>query len=299
MQSLFLSGAASLLLAINPSGDLERKVELMKQEIDTLQVKVAADIKPWYESIPTLLSAAALLFSFGTTFVSYRRTTIQDIQSKRQELRGLLQRLAKLPQENVETMKKYADDPAAMQTISSFINQENTFLVAQAVELAKRLPRQMVSAPEFLAIATALQAAYELAPAEEFLNYASQVAKDFNTKIAVIRATANLKFLTGKPEEGRVDYQKALSIFAAYTNFDDFTKTATNVYTHVAWAYSEANINSFDLAEQQLENAQSLLAKLPPSPGSANLNAQVSQTTHRIQAGRGTPHQGTTIYSPH
>jgi len=61
-----------LLLAINPSGDLERKVELMKQEIDTLQVKVAADIKPWYESIPTLLSAAALLFFFGTTFVSYR-----------------------------------------------------------------------------------------------------------------------------------------------------------------------------------------------------------------------------------
>ena len=108
-----------------------------------------------------------------------------------------------------------------------------------------------------------------------------------------------MKFLTGKPEEGRVDYQKALSIFAAYTNFDDFTKTATNVYTHVAWAYSEANINSFDLAEQQLENAQSLLAKLPPSPGSANLNAQVSQTTHRIQTGRGTPHQGTTIYSPH
>ena len=82
--------------------DLEQRVELMKREIDALQVTVTERSKPWYHNVSVLISIIALLFSFGTTLVSYHRNNIQEIQNARAELRGLLQRMAALPKENVE-----------------------------------------------------------------------------------------------------------------------------------------------------------------------------------------------------
>src|SRR2546426_3294976 len=99
---------------IDMSEELEQKVDLMKREIDALQIAITGQTNPWYKNISTILSVVALLFSFGTTYVSYHRTSVQDIQSRRQELRGLLQRLAALPKENVDIQKKYANDPASM-----------------------------------------------------------------------------------------------------------------------------------------------------------------------------------------
>ena len=145
--------------------ELEQKVDLMKREIDALQIAVTGHTTPWYKDVSTILSVVALMFSFGTTFVSYHRTTVQDIQSTRQELRGLLQRLAALPKENVDIYKKYADDSASMNVVGRLKNQEGTLLARQAAELAKKLPRDLVSSTEYYAIAIALQNSYDLAGA--------------------------------------------------------------------------------------------------------------------------------------
>src|SRR5438477_6246525 len=163
--------------------DLEQRVELMKREIDALQVTVTERSKPWYHNVSVLISIIALLFSFGTTLVSYHRNNIQEIQNARAELRGLLQRMAALPKENVEIGVKYANDPASRNLVSGFINQENTFLVRSAAELAKKLSREWGSATEYYAIAVALQAAYDIAGADQFLNYAIYADPDFNVEI--------------------------------------------------------------------------------------------------------------------
>src|SRR6266704_384604 len=113
---------------MNMPETVEDRLDVMKREIDSLQIAIAGQKTPWYKTVSTVLSIAALLFSFGTTFVSYRRTQVQDIQSTRQELRGLLQRLAALPKENLELNKRYAPDFNAIGIASSFINQENTLL---------------------------------------------------------------------------------------------------------------------------------------------------------------------------
>ncbi len=117
----------------------------------------------------TLISVIALGFSFGTTAVSLRRTYMQDIQSARQELRGLLERLISIPRENLETMKKYVGDRNTLFSFDQMYNQENTLLSRQAAEIARRLPQRLVSATEHLAIAFALQRAYNLDGAREFL----------------------------------------------------------------------------------------------------------------------------------
>jgi hypothetical protein len=257
---------------------IEPKLEMMKREIDALQIAVTSSTRPWYRNVSLWVSIIALLFSFGTTFVSYRRAENQDVQSTRQELRGLLQRLAALPRENVENSKKYSADPAAMAAIGGFINQENALLARQAAELAKRLPQTAISAAEYYSVAVALQSAYDLAAAAEFLDLIPDQTNDFNTEIAALRMKANLHFVQGRPESGRVEFQKALDIFSKYPAFDVFTKVSTTVWTELAWANAEASYyGPQSTASQHIDSAERLLASIPSSPGATALASQVAQ----------------------
>lgn len=172
-----------------------------------------------------------------------------------------------------------------MSIVSGFINQENSLLARQAAELAKRLPANLVSGTEYYAIALALQNSYDLAAADEFLRYSIQASKDFNTEIGALRSTANLQFIQGQPEAGRVEYQKALGIFSKYDGYDPYTKASTHVWTELAWAFSEANGGQPELASQHIESAKALVDGLPRSPGADQLRAQVLQTELQLASG--------------
>ncbi len=266
---------------------LQEQIDRMKQEIDGLQIVISRRREPWYRNVPTILSLVALLFSFVTTFVAYRRETAQDVQNMRTELRVLLQRMAALPKENVAITKEYANDPASLNQVGTYINQENALLSGQAAEIARKLPSGMVSAAEYYAIAVALQSAYDLEEAKEFLNYSLETADTFNIEISARRMSASLHFIQGDPEAGRAEYQQALDIFAKYPGYDQFTIVSTDVWTELAWATSEASIGSSTLADQHIANAEALLAQLSPSPGLDMLKAQVAQTRGRYGSGAG------------
>lgn len=262
------------------SGDQSVDFLLLKKEVDALQIAIHGQQTPWYKSMSTVLSVVALLFSFGTTFVSYKRTQSQDIQSARVELRVLLQRLASLPRENIEITKKYEKiDPSAVASISGFINQENAILARQAAEIAKNLPPESVSATEYYAIGVALQNAYNVEGAKEAFTKAIDVSTDLNDRVAALRMRANLLFGTGQPDAGRVDYQKALSVFSDFekTSYNDYTKKSTHIWTELGWAYSEASIGLKDVALQHVVNAENYLFGLIASPGVDQLKTQIAQ----------------------
>ena len=227
----------------------------------------------------------ALLFSFGTTVVSYVRAQNQDVQSARIELRGLLQRLANLPRENVEITKKYEGDPAAIAAIGGFINQENALLARQAAEIASKIPQKYVSATEYYAIAAALQAAYNIDGAMALVTRAVDTSADLNDRVAALRMRANLLYLSGQPDAGRVDYQRALNVFSDFGNVhDEYTKRSTHIWTELAWAYSEASIGSKDVALQHIGNAENHLSSLIASPGADQLRASIKQARALLTA---------------
>jgi tetratricopeptide (TPR) repeat protein len=223
------------------------------------------------------------MFSFGTTFVSYRRAEKQDIQAARTELRGILQRLSAIPRENLEAAKKNAGDPSAVAGISTLYNQESTMLTRQAAEIAERpLLKGLVSATEYYAIGNAFQSAYNLAAAKYFLGRARNAANNFNDEIGAIRSSANLDFMAGQPEEGRVLYQQALGIFTKYPGYDPYTVASTHISTEIFWAYGEANVGQFPESNQHIENAQRIANTLPPSQGSDGLKAQIQQARDQL-----------------
>jgi hypothetical protein len=230
--------------------------------------------------------------------VSYRRTEVQDIQNMRQELRGLLQRLAALPKENVEVSKKYVGDPAAISVIGGYLNQENEILAREAAELARKLPRDAVNPTEYYGIALALGNSYDVQNEKVFLLLSEETAQDFNTEIAAERSLGNLAFLMGRADEGRVEYQKALGIFSKYPGYDPYTVALTNILTQLAWATSELGIGSRAAATQHIETAEQLLATLPAGPGTETLRSQVAQARNALQGGLVTPVAGTPLPPP-
>ncbi len=138
---------------VNP---LDERIATMRNEIDALQVVVAERSSPWYQKPATLVSLIALLFSFGTTYYSNRRAEEADVQTRKQQLSGILQRLTTIPKENVESGKKYADDPAALGNLGTIYQQEHSLLTRQAVDIATHLPAGAVPAIEYYGIGVSL-----------------------------------------------------------------------------------------------------------------------------------------------
>lgn len=261
---------------------LEQKIYELERRIDSVDKKNDDNKKSLYKNIPILISFMALLFSFGTTYVSYRRTTEQDIQSLRTDLRGLLQRLADLPKENLEALKKYKDDPMAFAMVSGFIAQENNFLSKQSGEIISKIPIDRVSPTDYLAVGIALSNSRYYDNAITFFKKAAESSVGLDDEVASLRNLANMAFVTGRVGDGREIYQDALDIFSKYKGFDPFTVASTNTQTLIYWATSEAATNSLDIANQHLTRAEQIAASLPSGANSELIKSQVSQTRAQI-----------------
>lgn len=260
--------------------NLSERLDMLKGEVDTLRDAVMKPATPWYKNASSIVAISALLFSFGTTYVSYVHTRDQDLQALRTDLRSLLQRMAKLPKENLDIFKKYSDDPASAGQVSGYINQENLLLTGQAAEILKRLPADQVSSTEFQAVAAAMVQSHNTEGATSFYQQAIDLAvaeKSLDVELASRRGKANNLFTDGKPEEGRVEYQQALGVFERRARVDKFTLVAANIMTELNWAGDERNSGFADLARQHFSNAERLVATLPPSPGQTGLRARVRQ----------------------
>ncbi len=75
--------------------ELKENIAKIKQEVDdALQIASKPTEGSGLRSPTLIISLLALLFSFGTTAVSYYQIRQQDIHDARTELRGLIERLS-------------------------------------------------------------------------------------------------------------------------------------------------------------------------------------------------------------
>jgi hypothetical protein len=244
------------------------------------------------DTLTVLVSVFALLFSFGTTYFASKRDKKQDIKNLRSDLRSILQRLASLPKENFELSQNFAANPQAIASLSSSIAQENALLARQAAEIARNLSADKVSSTEHYCIALALQNCFNNEQAMEFLERGLKVADDFNDEIALLRVYANLLFITGQFEAGRVKYQASMNLFAKYKGYNDYTQKSTHVWTELAWAASEAGSGFSNLASQHIANASNYVMAMMPGQYTDQLKRQVQQAQSQMNFGRPNPPAG-------
>lgn len=266
--------------------EIEEKLGGIKEEVDALQVVVMeAAALPWYKNASVIVAVLAVVFSSGTAIMSYLQVYEQHRRDARKELREVLQRLATLPKENAEILKNYENDPSNKAILSGFIAQENTVLIRQAMEIAERVPGA-VTANEYQAIAVALMQMGLMDDAQELINKAIFIVKDYLTEVEMLRVQAGILFNQGDIEGGRQKFQQSMNLQDKY----DLTKTKgsirhlmyTNAFTLSVWARHEFGAGQCRESEMLLKQAQEIINKDPEIP----IKQQVEQQLEYLSKNR-------------
>ena len=274
-------GSSELAALRQELAALRQQVQRNDAEIDALRAAAAQAARPWYREISALVAVLALLFSFGTTAVSYYMTAQQAIQSNRAELRAFLQRLSALPRENAE-LANYSDRLVAAQ-LSSMINAEATLLASQAVEVMDRLPQRYVSSNEYNLVATILMSTGEFELAGRLLDRALVVARNPNDQRATLRSYGGLLIASGEIERGRAMYQQALDVSRRNPSPISYHTDWTDAYTEMLWAGAELGQNNCPEAREHMARALAIAGRLSPGPTTAELLAQLQQANLRVE----------------
>jgi hypothetical protein len=222
------------------------------------------------KDISFIVSIFAVLFSLGTTAVSWWHSKQQEVHDTRVELRGLLQRLSVLQRDLAEARVKYQNDQLALSAIGGAIQQENIVVAKQAVDVSRRIPTR-VTANEYAAIASALQSVAEMRLAQEVLLLAidqADNAHDQAAKIIALRGLGSVLYQAGDFEHGRQRFADAEATIRAEPMNDDF-KAYALAYTQESWAWAELGARHCREAADHRALAQVELNKQPDSPGKA------------------------------
>jgi tetratricopeptide (TPR) repeat protein len=237
----------------------EEKLDVLKNEVDALQVAVMKGQGPWYKQIPIIVAVVALLFSFSTTYVAYKKAEIEEIKNSRIELRGLLQRLSELPIEHLDYSAKYAQDSGRIQSIAGLLTQELSILSEQASEIARKLPRGYISAAEYYGLASGAANSYDFDNALMFYSKAASMTNNLNVAGASLRGAAQLLFTQNNVKEGRKKYREAIELSKKLASKTEFEKTYNSILTLASWTQSEAVAGNSNKAAQLLDDLESLL----------------------------------------
>jgi tetratricopeptide (TPR) repeat protein len=292
-------GASSALTASSGRSiaDESRDVryETLKNEVDALQVLVMKQQQPWYRDAASIVAVLALMFSFGTTIVSYQRASQEDVHAAEIELRALLTRLSAIPAEMTQNAKTYADDPGAVASLASVLTQEQILLAKQAAQVLLGIPAERVTAAQYLAVANVLITNGIDTEGLPLLDAAIQVARDVNDYTSAARVKAYRVFQLGRYDEGRDLYQRALNVWnlrgPGFQSQDPRFRDYTDLQTHIGWAQAELSVGNCDEAQAQIDEARKL------SPRFAATDTQVRRM-EAVEAALPGCHQGIAAPSP-
>ncbi len=227
-----------------------------------------ADLKAEIEKL-----RASASIEQGTAAQFERRLAI------RSELTDLLSRIIRAQLDNTRLMKEHASDAAYVQAVSATLNQENAFLLNEAMMLIEQIP-DLVGAVEYNTVAYSLANAGHVARAETYYRRAIGGATSPYERSMAQRSFAFFLFTLGRFEEARALYSDALE---QLTGSDSFSHQ-TNGFTLQGWAWNEQFVvgdaeraeELFELAKAEFEAIENPMAR--------------QQHLHALEAARrGTP----------
>jgi hypothetical protein len=259
----------------------ESRLSIIEGEVSVLKEALAKRDNPWNTAV--IISMVALLLSIGTTAFSYFKEKEQYIHDTRTELRGLVQRLDRIPLENIEYYKKYESDQVAFLNISQALNAENALVAKQAYEVINLIPNY-TEPTEYIAVGYALQGSYLFDMAAKMYKAGIDVVTDMNDEIALRRSYANLDFTVGNPEGGRAQYRDALQIFEKYPSSNTYLIETTHLLTEIQWAVAEASIRQCAFAREHIALAEKHLSSVAQGAGRSQFEGQYKSAKQNVDA---------------
>ena len=233
-----------------PSLTLQHQLTTMKQEIDALQIEMAARAKPWYRQASVMVALAALIFSFATTAVSIQRTGLQDRHNAKVELRELIREISTISTRAAELGTRSSKDSRAGLLASSLLTTDMIVLANQAADIVDEIPEE-ITAAEYYAVASALGANGISERVLDYYDRGIAVAHDTPSHIALQRGLASTYFAQGDVNRGRAAYREALDAIDDFPDTTDIYRQAENAYTHFLWAGAEFTTGECEAASRE------------------------------------------------
>lgn len=263
----------------------EEKYEILKKEVDSIQIQMAKETGPWYSKYSNIIATFALIFSFGTTLVSSYNAHLEDIRDNRREARALIQRTTKIPIENYDLMLKYQGS-ATGEALSGMINQENILLATQASELLARYPDSF-SSTEYFAVAFALAASNIVDKVPFLYQQAIAKARSSNDYNVAARAYAGFLYAKGDFSEGNKYYNLALKVWDKFPERNLYIINSYDLVTLMYWSQSELGAYNFVEAKNRINQAKEKLSQLTPGPLTNSFANQIDATEKAIEQAEG------------
>lgn len=260
--------------------DME-KYEILKKEVDSLQIQLSQEHGPWYKKTSTLISIIALIFSFGTTIISYINAHHEDVRANHREAMAIIQRLTKLPIENFELMQKHKGSGPG-EALATLINQENILLATQAGNLLARYPDSFNSA-EFCAIANALVNSNITGIVPSLFKNAIEKANNSDHYQVATRSYAAYLYSKDDYTEGKKFWEMALNVWEKYPEKNRHIVHSTDFLTLLYWANSELMTNNVREAEKLIGMAREKLSQLPSGPMTESYKNQLNYLVEMIE----------------
>jgi hypothetical protein len=262
--------------------DMER-YEILKKEVDSIQIQLSQEHGPWYSKLSILISLIALIFSFGTTIVSYVNSHNEDIRANHREAMAIIQRITKLPIENFELLQKHKGSGPG-EALSSMVNQENILLATQAANLIERYPDSFNST-EFYAIAVALATSNITGKVPSLIMRAIDKADTSINYNVATRFYAAYLYSKGDFTEGKKYYEIALRVWDKFPERNMYIVNSMDLVTLMYWAQAEVGAMNVKEAEKLIGQAKEKLSQLAPGPMTDSLRNQIDYTVSVIEQG--------------
>jgi tetratricopeptide (TPR) repeat protein len=197
------------------------------------------------------------MISLVATAISLIRGKYEKQRAVRSQITDVLSRIVSTKLENAKLFYDAVDkSPDYYQAISGMLNQQNAFLLHQAIYLTDQVP-ELVTAVEYNTLAFANADSGDLILAERYYRKAIDVSSNDFYKSLAIRSYAIFLFPQRRFEEAREHFRKAVSLLKGGDNLVRYT----NGFTYQIWAWNELNnAASPRRAEELFESARSEFA---------------------------------------
>lgn len=245
-------------------GEIGDKIEIMKQEIDGLQIDIKnKPDKPWYYDAVVIISLLALVISFVATIFTYWQYQQQEIKDLKSELKDNIERISQIPRDYVAYTQQYTNS-IVLTALNGSLQAENAMLARRSFSIAQGLPKYLDSS-EYILIGQALYTSNSSEESLMMFDAAVKNAKNGNDMVSALRGKANLEMISGAIDEGRQTYQQALNVFDIFPSSIEFYKNLTTVQTYISWATSEYSIGECIRVNDMLNRAKNILDNIKPA----------------------------------
>jgi hypothetical protein len=245
----------------------DHDIQLLRDRVDSLELKAAERKTPWYKQLPLWLSIISLLISAGfslyTAYQQQQDKTAEEFKRRLETLRATVLEIADLRSENLKVIATSDQNPSQVSQNLSIINTKRQVLIENADALLSGIEREVSSA-------VFVELAYEEATDERFVE-AERYYKlglqskhlDLVSTVAISRALGELytnpKSDLYNLELGRARFQQALDALKGHEGeYADYNRT----YTLADWAYQEFANKNTDKALGLLDRARAEVLKI-------------------------------------